>query len=390
MASYRKRGKNWYTYWRDPQGKSHAKSFKQDRDAAKAYAAEKDLKIVNGTYKVDSNITFADFAEEWINYYAKPRFKPTSLETTLSFINTHFIPHFGDKRLADIGLYDLEQYVALKLTQELEASSVQRQITPLKTMFKTAAKWGFIKTNPAIDLEKPRARKKEMNFLTPAEIPKLLEHVHPNYFTDVFTGIFTGMRISELCAITWTDVNFEDNYIDVNKQLHKGEFTDLKSQAAYRKIFMSPALKHVLLEHKKGCLPSELDLVFPSAKGNPKQRNRLGKRGLSPAVKHAGIGKKIRVHDLRHTFAALLISQKETLKFIQQQMGHNSIRVTIDKYGHLIPEDYEDVGERLDKRILGDDVNKVLTDIQESAKNNLKLRIGRHHKKQKDQLDIGL
>jgi len=381
MASIHKRGKKYYVYWREPDGTQKGEAVSTKYSEARARKIEIESELNNGTYVSPSDTTFADFAEEWINYYAKPRFKPTSLETTLSFVNTHFISYFGDRRLSDISLYDFDQYIALKLSEGLAVTSIQRHLTPLKTMFKTAVKWGFIKTNPAEDLEKPKARKKEMNFLTPAEIPKLLEHVHPNYFSIIFTAIFTGMRISELLAITWDDVDFEANTIRVNKQLYKGKFTDLKTDAANRKIFMSPALKQVLLTHKEKCPKGDLNLVFPTEDGGPKQRNRIGKRGLASAVKNAGIKKNIRVHDLRHTFATLLISQKETLKFIQQQMGHNSINVTIGKYGHLIPEDYEDVGERLDKRILGDDVNKVLTDIQESAKNNLKKRIGRHHKK---------
>lgn len=389
MASYGKRGKSWYAYWRDPEGKSHAKSFKQNRDAAKAYAAEKDIELVNGTYKANSDISFIDFAEEWINYYAKARMKESSLDTALSHVNSHFIPFFVDRRLADIGLYDLEQYSALKLAEGLEATSVQRHITSLKTIFKMAKKWGYIKINPAKEFERPKARKKKMNFLTPAEIPQLLEHAHPNYFVRIFTAIFTGMRISELCALTWQDVSFGESYISVNKQIYKGKVTDLKSAAAYRNIFMSPALKQVLLEYRQKWPKDELELLFATKTGKPIQRNLMGKRGLTPAVKNAGIKKHIRVHDLRHTFATLLISQKETLEFIRQQMGHSSIRVTIDKYGHLIPEDYENVGERLDKRIFGESVNNSVNNLLEASKNNLKFRLGRHHKKQKGQLVAG-
>lgn len=390
MASYGKRGKYWYAYWRDPEGKSHAKSFKQDREAAKAYAAEKDLEIVNGTYKVDSDITFTDFAEQWLNYYAKPNMQKSSLDTAILHVNSHFIPFFGEGRLADITLYDLEQYVALKIAQGLEVTTAHRHITTLKTIFKYAKKWDFIKVNPAAELRRPKARKKEMNFLSPAEIPQLLEHVHPNYFPVIFMAIFTGMRISELLAVTWADVNFEESYVSVNKQFYKGKFTILKTDAANRRIFMSPALAQVLLDYKDQCPKNDADLVFPAESGNPKERSRIGKRGLTPAVRNAGINKHIRVHDLRHTFAALLISQKEPLEFVRQQMGHSSIRVTIDKYGHLIPEDYEGIGDRFDKRILGDDVNNAVNRIKEAAKINLKLRLGRHHIKKKDQLKAGL
>jgi len=101
---------------------------------------------------------------------------------------------------------------------------------------------------------------------------------------------------------------------------------------------------------KLACPPNELDLVFPSESGTPLEKNNLVRRHFEPALRRAGL-RRLRFHDLRHTFASLLIDQGEHPKYIQAQMGHSSINVTMDTYGHLMNTVNQESAKRLDSTV---------------------------------------
>lgn len=110
-------------------------------------------------------------------------------------------------------------------------------------------------------------------------------------------------------------------------------------------------LKKALQNHKQNsAIENENDLVFCNQEGNPIDPDNMIKREFNPSLKAAGL-KRIRFHDLRHTFATLLIHQGENIKFIQNQMGHASIQTTMDRYGHLLPVSAYGVGSKLDNQI---------------------------------------
>jgi integrase len=134
-----------------------------------------------------------------------------------------------------------------------------------------------------------------------------------------------------------------------------------------RAIGMSPTLRDVLWTHKLDAPASELDLVFCNEAGGLLDQANLRNRVFEPALVRAGL-RRIRIHDLRHTFASLLIHQGENLKYVQSQLGHASIQTTVDRYGHLMPDAYLGASERLDATLFGDSAYKPLTSIPEKQK----------------------
>jgi integrase len=122
---------------------------------------------------------------------------------------------------------------------------------------------------------------------------------------------------------------------------------------------MSPQLRQALESHRLNSPKSELDLVFCNKEGKPVDPDNMVKREFHQVLKRANL-RKIRFHDLRHTFASLLIDQGENIKFIQMQMGHSSAKTTLDRYGHLIPSDFRDAANRLDESVFGNFVSKLL------------------------------
>jgi integrase len=237
-------------------------------------------------------------------------------------------------------------------------------------MLKHAKKWGYLKANPAEDIENLRAEKKEMAFLKPDEIVKLLYASPEPHRTMFLTAILTGMRCGEMLSLQWPDIDWYRNVIRVQRSLYwmrkeeldptasKQEplwrFSTPKSNYSIRTITMSPVLRAALDRHRLRATQNPHDLVFCNSKGNPFEAPNMVRRYFLPALKRAGLP-RIRFHDLRHTYTTLLIAQGENVKLIQSQLGHASIQTTMDRYGHLLPEPQREVGQRLDVTVFGPD-----------------------------------
>lgn len=197
-----------------------------------------------------------------------------------------------------------------------------------------------------------------MDFLNPEEIRLLLEHSPEPDKTIFLIAILTGMRKGEVLALQWGDVDWNSDTIYVRRSLRfkmrknidtedrRWWFDSPKTKYSTRAIIMSPHLKEALENHRfnqtvefaqkdKGKKPLNADeLIFTNDAGCPVDPDNIIKRKFHPALERAGL-RKIRFHDLRHTFASLLIDQGENIKFIQSQLGHASIQTTLDRYGHL-------------------------------------------------------
>jgi len=207
-----------------------------------------------------------------------------------------------------------------------------------------------ITNNPAYKVKKLQIPHNEMRILNKQEALKALstaKDFYPDFYPLLFTALSTGLRRGELIALTWDDISWESNRIRINKSFHKNKLTTPKTTNSIRNVEMSNNLKKILQEWKEYCPKSDLKLVFPNQSGNFLDANNMVKRRFHYTLKLAGLN-RIRFHDLRHTYASLLISQNLPVKFIQGQMGHSSVKVTIDRYGHLMPDVYQKGIDALD------------------------------------------
>jgi len=205
--------------------------------------------------------------------------------------------------------------------------------------------------------------------LRPDEIQLLLKHADEPYRTLFLTAILTGMREGELLGLQWGDIDWHHGVIHVQRSLywyHRHElvehneqdgvafrFSTPKSPNAIRTIDLTPKLKEVLELHRLTCPAGPDDLVFCTKNGTPLNPHNMYNREFLPTLTRAGL-RRIRFHDLRHTYTTLMIAQGENVKYIQRQLGHASIQTTLDTYGHLLPDTKERrVGERLDAQVFG-------------------------------------
>jgi integrase len=220
-------------------------------------------------------------------------------------------------------------------------------------MLRSAAAWDYIKSSPFQLKDKislpAKSKEEKGRALNPDEINKLLDACADDTYTVVALAILSGMRRGEIFGLKWDDIDFNANLISVKRALYwkRGKvwekeeqgpvFVPPKSKAGIRKIDISPKLRKILLEHRMRSKKSELGLVFSDPNGKPIDPDNFGKDYFRPAVKAAEIG-NVRFHDLRHTFGSIKIALGYSLHYIMKQMGHSSIQVTGDVYGHLLKE----------------------------------------------------
>lgn len=248
------------------------------------------------------------------------------------------------------------------LAQGKSRSTVNGVLAPLHGMFTHAIEDGHADRNPCFKILR-KSRKEvgeqemKVSFLTREEVGLLLrtsqEHF-PAFYPFISLLVRTGMRMGEAIGLQWGDLDFQSHFITVQRTLSHGKLTTPKSGKS-RRVDMSSQLtetfralsverKKETLQHGWGEVPP---WVFISNEQNPIDQANFHSRVWRKLLAKAGL-RYIRVHDLRHTFASLLIQNGESLAYVKDQMGHHSITITVDTYGHLVPGGNKAAVDRLD------------------------------------------
>lgn len=346
----------YYARYKLPSGRWRWEGgYKRKRDA-EALLARREKEIAEGAYGMRGDIAFSDFADEWLRNYAALKVKPKTLRDYEAITRNHLKPYFGKELLRTIDAGKIQGMVARKKESGLSASTVTKILVVLKEMLKHAQVWGYIRENPASFVTAPRRKREEMDYLTPEEVRRFLDASPPDCYALFATAVFTGMRQGELLGLKWGDIDLERRLIYVRRSYTEGRYSETKTPGSMRTVVISPFLVDVLKGHKATTrFRAPEDPVFASSSGKPLDAVNLVKRDFLPTLERAGL-RRIRFHDLRHTYAALMISLGENLLFVQRQMGHASISTTTDLYGHLLPQASKGVGERFDRAVFGEDV----------------------------------
>jgi len=336
------------------EGKRYKKSGFQTKIAAEAWIQKNSLTLSKNIIQ-DKSLTFNQAAEDFITIYADVYCKKSTLSSYRSYLNCHLLPFFGPKKVVDIKQNDILEYMSLKLN-EYSNKTINHHITLVHSILEKLVVNDQLYSNPVSKVKKLRNIQDEMLFLNRTEVLALLK-VIKTHFNDtyalIFTAIFTGMRKGELLALTWDDVDFNSKKININKSLWGNTVQTPKTIKSIRKIDMSNELVKTLIEHKKQ-QNIMTQIVFHNKLGGYLDPGNVTKRRFEPALKKAGVT-RIRFHDLRHTYASMLIAQNIPITYIQAQMGHSSIQVTIDRYGHVMPETHTQAVNALDNFILKTD-----------------------------------
>ncbi len=289
--------------------------------------------IDNGTYKELPKISFGQYTEVWKRDYAEISLKPSTKKVFYDIIDRLLLPAFSNYQLNTISTGQLQAYVSAR-AKIVKPNTVRNEVTTIKLLFKYAAKWDYTRQNPADHLERPKIDKPEIEILSPQEFELFITGVERAYKTAFLTAFLTGMRAGELWGLQWGDIDWNAKQIHVKRSLWNHQFQKPKTKNANRKIDMTERLIHDLKAWRLARPANQHDLVFPSPEGFPSMHTNVMKRFFYPALRRAGL-RQVSFHSLRHSNASFRIRAGQNIKYIQGQLGHASINMTLDVYGHL-------------------------------------------------------
>ena len=362
----KKKGSGDWWIFINYQGKRKAKRIGKDKRVALEIAKKIEAKIALGQFQLEEETEgdkvplFSEYAETWINTIVPATCKISTEIDYRSILDNHVLTAFGKKPINEINRIMVKKFLMGKVKSGFAISTVSHMKCCISGVFNVAMDDETLTANPAHRLGKIFKTDKTKNEIIPytkAELSQLLESFQlylPEHYPMALTLARTGMRLGEVTALQWKDIDFENRLIHVQRTFSRRKLGIPKS-GKDRLVDMSNQLSkvlHVLKEHRKNDVikngwKEDPGWLFPSKAGMALNMDYWRKRIFYKAIEKAGL-RKIRVHDLRHTFASLLIEAGESLTYIRDQLGHHSISFTVDVYGHLTPGGNKAAVDRLD------------------------------------------
>ena len=333
-----RRGNKWCIRYYGTDGRQRWETIGPNKKEAETVLHQRLYEVRSGIFPIlrrRSQVTFQKLAEEWMESYAKTHVRQSTLGTYRWLLDFHLLPAFGSRTLTTLTPKDIEGYLAQKI-QQVARKTANHGLVLLKEILEAAVDWGRITANPAKRIRKIAVPRREATLWTTAEIQRFLIAADETWRPIFLTAVFTGLRLGELQAMGWRTQNrpnFATNKIEVTCSYNDRtrRLGPPKSERSVRTVDMAPSVRQTLLALQKSAAGP---LVFSSEKGGPVPPSVLA-RAFHGTIKRAQIS-RIRFHDLRHTYASLLIAAGKHPKYISAQMGHHSAAFTLDTYGHLM------------------------------------------------------
>ena len=359
MAHVEKRGDRWRARYRGPDGKERSKTFDKKGDATKFLTSAEGSKLT-GEW-IDPRLgkmPLSEWAEQWLA--GRIALKPKTRYGYESLLRTRLLPEFGRYPLVELRPVQIQQWVAQLHAAGVSASQVRQSYRLLSTILKGAVDSGYLAKTPCVAVNLPRVKPREMLFLSAAQVDDLAEaaasqplgeNFRNGNATLIYLLAYGGLRWGEAaavrrgrCDLLRSRVHVAEALSDVSGVLHWGETKTRET----RQVVLPRFLCEMLARHLENVPADPSALVFTAPDGGAMRHANWRNRVWVPSVAAAGLPAGLRIHDLRHTAASLLIAQGAHPKAISSHLGHSSISVTVDRYGHLFDSDMDSLAERLD------------------------------------------
>jgi integrase len=338
----------WEASYRDSSGKEKVKYLRTRAEADRFLASTKaDLQRGDYVDRALGRTPLRQWADEWMATTAHLRLKTRSGYS--SDLRTHVLPRFGDTTVAAIRQADVKRFVADLVASGAAPGTVRNARKTLRLALATAQAAGAIRTNPCDGVRVPASPKQDMAFLTPAEVERLARAIGPEFGPLIRFAAYTGLRAGEICALRSGRVDLERRRVLVAESVTEvaGHGLVFSEPKTYQR--RSVTLPDFLLDELRDRVGADArSFVFPGRNGQVLRHKGWYRYWFKPAVAKAGLPSHLRFHDLRHTCASLCIALGAHPKAIQERLGHSSITVTLDRYGHLFPKLDEALTARLD------------------------------------------
>jgi len=347
------------TTGRDCEGKLKRVSYSgKTRREAQEKATKALSELQNGTFVEPTKTTLSQWLDTWMQEYKKQSLRPTTYEGYKIIIDVHIKSAVGGIQLRQLQPSDLQRFYNSKLENGradgkggLSPRMIRYIHAILHGALKQAIKEGLVIRNVTEAVTLPRQKKKEFTPLNQEQVIKFLNSIKEDRLYAAFLlDIGSGLRRGELLALRWKDVDLKNGVIKVRQSLArvKGEwlFQEPKSEKSKRSVPMPDDIIVELKSHKArqnkekllagDAYKKDYDLVFATPDGRPLE-TRSFLRHFEKLLEEAGLP-KVRFHDIRHTYATLLLEAGEHPKVVQELLGHSQITMTLDTYSHVMPE----------------------------------------------------
>jgi integrase len=380
MASVRKRtwttgGKvktAWVADYFDQAGKRRLKTF-ETKKVADAWLVNARHEVSRGVHTPASvSITVAEAGDLWLSQGETDGLEGSTLMQYRQHVEYHIKPLIGAVKLADLSPGMVQSFRNDLIRGGRSRVMAKKTVASLGAILANAMAAGKVARNMVREQARETRRQNRLDrrhdkrlqvgvdIPTKDDIRAMLTHAEGRWRPLIVTAIFTGLRASELRGLRWEDVDLDRGELTVRQRADRwGSIGSPKSDSGKRSIPLAPMVINTLKEWRLACPRGLAGLVFPNGKGNPEQITSIHYRGLGPMQRAAGITDtdkpKYGMHSLRHAAASLFIEQGFSPKRVQALMGHSTIQMTFDTYGHLFPaaEDDRVAMERLQARLVG-------------------------------------
>ena len=314
--------------------------------------------------KIKADMPFGEWVEFWYENYSKPMLRPSSQRSYEDFIRLYIRPKLGSVPLNKLTMNDLQQFFnwmrkdGRTLHREsrgggLSDNMVRNCHSLCRRALEKAVAERLIVKNPIEECKAPPIRRKEMHLLSREELQKLLIQARAEGYYEVFLlELTTGLRVGELMALQWDDLNLNTGELRIERQVYqiKGELLiqPPKNKASIRTVILPPAVVAALRMYKQAVSSR---WIFPSPKKEdaPIAPSVVSHR-LAKILKHAGC-KKVRFHDLRHVFATNALEHGMDVKTLSTIIGHISSATTLNVYAHVTDDMQKQAAAKIDRGI---------------------------------------
>ena len=360
MATIRKRfwisrgvkKERWIADYIDRTGTRRLKTF-SNKKAADAWLVIARHEIRSGTHTpASTSLTVADATERWIVHCQAEGLEHGTIIQRRQHLKLHIAPFLGSELLANLTAPRVHQFIGDLRDAGRSLSMRRKVLSNLKTILSYAQGQGLVAQNVAREIKlktDPRDTAEPLreghNYPNRTELRILIDKAPPRWRPFIVTAVFTGMRASELRGLSWDYVDLDRGMIHVRQRADNWRNLGApKSAAGKRDIPITPLVLNTLRTWRAACPPGELGLVFPNGAGRIESHANLRNRFFIPLQIAAGVvtstgEAKYGLHALRHAAASLFIAHLGwTPKRVQAVMGHASITMTFDRYGHLFAD----------------------------------------------------
>ena len=349
----KKKGSGVWWIFIDHQGRRKAKKIGKDKKVAENIAKKVEAKLALGDMGLVENktvtaATFEEYANTWKTLTVPATCKPSTVSDYKGILKNHVLPVFGKTTVNEINRFMVKRFLMKKITDGFASSTVTHMKNAVSGVLNLAVDDEVLPTNPAHNIGKIFKRQNPKPKIDPFNVDELATlldtyQIHfPRHYPLILTLARTGIRFGEGLGLQWKDIDFKGRFITIERSLSKGRIETPKNGQS-RKVDMSQQLTNTLRELKHHRKVETLkrgwarmpEWVFVTMNGEPYHESYI-RRVFYKALKKASL-RKIRVHDLRHTYATLRISKGDNIADVSKQLGHHSVKFTMDIYYHWVP-----------------------------------------------------